>query len=164
MLTRRRLVKAVAAGLAASGLPLRLSAAQGGIAEAIAESALIYLTPIQSNGKESRCQSEIWFASDEMDMFVCTGTTSWRATAPTMGLNTARIWVGDLGNWLGTKGKYKALPQLETTASIITDKAEQDRILGLFGSKYYIQWAVWGRRFRDGLADGSRTMIRYRPV
>lgn len=163
MLTRRRLLQVGGAALATAMLPLRSFAAND-LAKAMKESDLIYLTPIKSNGNESKCQAEIWFASDGMDMFVCTGTESWRARAPRQGLNRARVWVGDLGVWTGTNGKYKSLPKLETEVAIIDDKTEQARVLDLMGDKYSLYWLVWGPRFRSGLKDGSRTMLRYRPV
>ncbi|MFT5561323.1 MAG: hypothetical protein ACJAYE_001394 [Candidatus Azotimanducaceae bacterium] len=127
-------------------------------------SDLVYLSPIKSNGKESACQAEIWFAYDGVNIYVCTGSESWRATAPTLGLAMTRFWVGDLGQWQGTKGEYKSLPSLVAKADIETSQAEHTRVLELFGDKYSLSWLVWGRRFRKGLADGSRTMLKYQPV
>ncbi|MBD3649012.1 MAG: hypothetical protein HUJ31_16525 [Pseudomonadales bacterium] len=163
MWKRRKVLKAAGLGMMA-GLAPRVVLASDTLPEGVHSSDLIYLTPIKSNGEESSCQSEIWFVTDGTDLFVCTGTESWRAQAPRKGLTRTRIWVGDLGNWRGTDGKYKRLPQLEATAGIVDDKAQQDEILDLFGDKYPVSWVVYGPRFRSGLEDGSRTMIRYRPA
>ena len=38
------------------------------------------------------------------------------------------------------------------------------RALEAFGAKYADEWGSWGPRFRDGLADGSRVLLRYRPL
>ena len=35
--------------------------------------------------------------------------------------------------------------------------------LAAFGAKYPDEWDKWEPRFRKGLADGSRVLIRYRP-
>lgn len=165
MLTRRNLVTAFGGALALSALPVKLIAAEGAsLKQAIDSSDLIYLTAIRSNGSESSCQSEIWFVPRGTDLYIVTMTASWRVRAVKKGLNQARIWVGDLGQWRGTEGKYKALPRLDALASQVTDDSEKQQILGLFGSKYPLGWIVYGSKFRDGLADGTRTMIRYRPI
>ena len=134
------------------------------IATGLRTSDLVYLSPIKSNGDESACQAEIWFAYDGASIYVCTDSESWRATAPTLGLAMTRIWVGDLGQWQDTEGQYKNLPALVAKASIESSREEQTRVLELFGDKYRISWLVWGRRFRKGLADGSRTMVKYQPI
>jgi hypothetical protein len=128
------------------------------------DSPLIYLTPIKSDAQESKCQAEVWFAHDGVDMYVCTGADTWRAKAASNGLNRARIWVGDLGEWKGTRGKYKTLPQLDAEATVVIDKSIEEKALQLLGDKYSLEWIVWGPRFRKGLADGSRIMLRYRPL
>lgn len=164
MLTRRRFIEGAASAVALLNLPLLARGDHHKLAEQLQQTNLIYLTPIRSNGKESRCQAEIWFAADGTDMYVCTATSSWRARAPRQGLTSARVWVGDLGTWRSTGGRYRNLPQVETDVAIIDDKAEQVRVLELFGRKYTAEWGTWGPRFKTGLDDGSRTMLRYRPV
>jgi hypothetical protein len=165
MITRRNLVTVCGGALALFALPLKLVAAKASsIKQAIDSSDLIYLTAIRSDGNESSCQSEVWFVPRGSDLYVVTATSSWRVRALKKGLNKARIWVGDLGPWQGTEGKYKDLPILDAMAAEVTDATEQEQILDKFGSKYTAGWIFYGSRFRDGLADGSRTMVRYRPM
>lgn len=163
---RRHFLKLAGGALPLLGFPGLVRAVDGpaNISTALRESDLIYLTPIRSDGLESKCQAEVWFVADGTDMFVVTATDAWRTRAARMGLTKARVWVGDLGVWTGTDGKYRDLPSVETEASVIADKQEQERVLELFGDKYTMEWLVWGRRFRNGLEDGSRTMLRYRPT
>ena len=163
MITRRTLLK-LSVSTSFLGVMPKLVFAGVDIKSAIMSSALIYLTPIQSNGDESSCQAEVWFVHDGVDMYVCTSSRSWRAQAPVRGLNRARIWVGDLGAWKKTKGKYKELPHLEAEATVVSDEAITQKALDLFGDKYPMQWIVYESRFRNGLADGSRSMLRYRPL
>ncbi len=166
MITRRTLLKLSVSAPLLTVVPtsvLAKSGAESGIKSAMRDSALIYLTPIQSNGDESSCQAEVWFVHDGVDMYVCTSSKSWRAQAPTVGLNRARIWVGDLGSWKKTKGKYKELPHAEAEATVVNDDAITQKALQLFGDKYPVQWIVYESRFRNGLADGSRVMLRYHP-
>jgi hypothetical protein len=135
-----------------------------GVKSAMRDSSLIYLTPIKSDGQESRCQAEVWFAHDGVDLYVVTSVKTWRARAASKGLNRARIWVGELGEWKGTGGKYKTLPQIDAEATVVSDKSIEEKALQLLGDKYSMEWIVWGPRFRKGLADGSRVMLRYRPL
>ena len=161
MLKRRTFMQAAIAG---AGLSLLPKSHADTVGKALQDSDLIYLTPIQSNGKESSCQSEIWFVLEGRDIFVCTGTTSWRAKAPGLGLSQTRIWVGDMGNWKRTNGKYKTLPQMEANTSIITDTAVHKRALDMFGEKYPFGWIRYESEFTEGLADGTRTLLRYQPM
>lgn len=131
--------------------------------EGLKASDLVYLSPIQSNGRESSCQAEIWFVYDGADIFVCSGTDSWRVKAAQSGLRKTKFWVGDLGQWKDTNGAHKDLPSLYAKASIETDLKEQERVLEMFRDKYSISWLLWGPRFKKGLKSGRRTMIRYRP-
>ena len=159
MITRRTLL---GTGVAAVVLaPL----ARGGDAlrAAMAESPLIYLTPLKTGGAESRCQAEIWFALHEGSMCLVTLSDAWRTEAIRRGLNRARIWVGDVGNWKRAGGRYRNLPVVEATASIETDAARREQALATMGAKYADEWPTWGPRFRNGIADGSRVMLKYQP-
>lgn len=135
-----------------------------GILRAAQESDLIYLSPLKSNGALSSCQAEVWFVQDGSDMYVVTANNAWRARAIAKGLTKTQVWVGDVGQWQSSDGKYKDLPALQANASQVDDPAEHSRLLTKFGSKYSSEWGSWGPRFKRGLADGSRVLLRYQPV
>ena len=125
-------------------------------------SPLVYITPIKSNGEESRCKAEIWFSHHEGDVFVVTPPETWRARAVGKGLTKARLWVGDFGEWKQSDGAFRKAPEYMTTASIESEGEVHERVLSAMGEKYAeTGWGRWGQRFKDGLADGSRVMIRY---
>jgi hypothetical protein len=174
MLTRRRILAASVGVLAVVGVPRRSHAEQApelqenlqeklqeSLQVGLEESELIYVTPIRSNGALSRCQAEVWFVHHESALYVVTAADAWRARAISGGLTGARIWVGDVGAWGDSKGAYRQLPQIDAVASQITDGQAQTEVLAAMGDKYSLEWLVWGRRFRNGLADGSRVMLRY---
>ena len=163
MISRRTLLKTSAA---AAALPLLPAIGRAGPSwrDAAEASPLNYLTPIQSNGAESRCQAEIWFATVAGAMYVVTAAEAWRAEAVRQGLSGARIWIGDVGPWHGSAGKYKALPAVDARASVESDAAVHSQVLEAMGAKYSAEWDTWGPRFRNGLADGSRVMLRYEPT
>ena len=125
------------------------------------DSPLIYISPLKSDGTVSRCQAEVWFFGDGDSDYVVTRSTAWRAEAVRKGLTQAKIWVGDVGLWQRSNGKYKDLPSHFATVSFVTDAAEHTRLLEGFGAKYSSEWGKWGPRFRNGLADGSRVMLKY---
>ena len=136
----------------------------GSAAWAEQESPLIYLSPLRSDGNLSRCQAEVWYVTHGSDMYVVTDQAAWRSRAVDQGLTQTQIWVGDVGLWEKSDGRYKSLPSLQAEASKITNSNLQDMLLGRFGAKYASEWRTWGPRFERGLASGSRVLLRYKPV
>jgi hypothetical protein len=132
--------------------------------QALSKSALLYLSPIQKNGEESSCHAEVWFAARGEDFYVVTASTAWRNQAIAKGLDRARVWVGDHGMWKGNT-QFKSAPSYVAKASVVPkgDPA-QELSLEAFGEKYAKEWSKWGPRFRNGLNDASRVMLRYRPL
>ncbi len=127
-------------------------------------SPLIYLSPIKTNGGVSRCQAEVWYAALGERMYVVTDAKAWRARAVQQGLTQATIWVGDVGLWQRSDGKYKQLPSFQANGALADDATEHDAVLQHMSRKYAAEWDTWGPRFRKGLADGSRVMLRYAPA
>ena len=153
-MNRRQFI--ISASVLAAGSSLPVLAAK--------ESAVIYLSPIKSNGELSRCQAEVWYVQDGRDMVVVTAHDAWRARALERGLAETQVWVGDVGLWQRSGGKYKSLPSVRARGSMIDDDNAHARLLKKFGSKYYTEWGTWGPRFKEGLEEGSRVMLRYSPV
>ena len=161
MLTRRRIV--LGASLAPL-LPL-LGEVVDSTKEALTTSRLIYLTPIKSNGNESKCKGEIWFSYDgDSHVYVVTQYEAWRANAIRQGLTSARIWVGEFGVWTNAGDSYRSAPELMLEGAIEEDPVAQEKVLTTMGGKYTDEWGVWGPRFREGLRDDSRVMLRYKIV
>ncbi len=153
---RRNLLQLGGAAVIAGLVPWRAQAEQ--------ESHLIYLSPLKSNGALSSCQAEVWYVQSESDMYVVTASSAWRAEAVKRGLSRTHIWVGDVGMWKSSDGAYLKLPSLNAEGSLVDDPAAHARVLERFGTKYASEWGTWGPRFKNGLADGSRVMLRYAPV
>lgn len=130
---------------------------------ALAESPLVYVSPLRKDGSESRCHGEVWFVEDGSDFLVVTADDRWRAVAVRRGLDRARVWVGDFGVWTRSD-RFRSGPRFLARASFESDAAARERALERFGAKYAREWGKWGPRFRKGLSDGSRVLLRYRPV
>jgi hypothetical protein len=133
---------------------------------AIETSKLIYITPIKSDGKESACHAEVWFFADGTDLLVVTKPELWRSQAIERGLDRARIWVGDHGVWKDSKGAFRNSPSFLAQAEhISSDTKAVARTLEAMAPKYTGEgWSTYGPRFEKGLADGSRVLLRYRPI
>jgi hypothetical protein len=168
-LSRRSFLTALAAGAAATLLPQRALRAEEPLSlpeatrTALAESPLIYVSPLRSDGAESTCHGEIWFVQDGADLLVATGHDGWRARAVRRGLDRARVWVGDFGQWKRSGERFKTGPTFLAKARFDADAEVVERTLQAFGKKYPAEWGKWEPRFRKGLADGSRVLIRYQP-
>jgi hypothetical protein len=133
---------------------------------AIETSKLIYITPVKSDGKESACHAEVWFYADGADLLVVTKQALWRSQAIQRGLDRARIWVGDHGVWKSSDGAFRNAPSFLAQAEHISGDAQAvGRTLKAMGAKYADEgWSTYGPRFKKGLADGSRVLLRYRPI
>ena len=169
MLTRRQTL------LGASTLPVlplfaQVSDVVGDVAnlssdvrDALNQSLLIYLTPLKLDGSESACKAEVWFFYDnESHIYVVTQYDAWRTNAIRQQLNTARSWVGEFGVWTRADNAFREAPELMLKGEIVSDIDVQNGILDRMGGKYTREWGVWGPRFRAGLRDDSRAMLRYR--
>jgi len=168
-LTRRGLLLG-AAGVAAGWLLRPHPALAGSSAltdvarRALAESPLVYISPLKSDGAESQCHGEVWFVTDGDDVLLVTARDRWRSRAVERGLTRARIWAGDFGVWSRNRGAWTKGPSFDARAGFERDPAAHAKALASFGRKYPDEWDEWGPRFEKGLADGSRVMVRYRPA
>ena len=160
----RRQILSAGAALLVSGwnLPQLARAAESAAVVALDKSRLIYLTPVVSGGKASKCHGEVWFVHHKSEVFVSTQTSAWRAEAIRRGFSSAKIWIGEFGVWKRAENRYLSAPFLRLEGKLETDAALNEEVLTQFGKKYSKEWSSWGPRFRDGLADGSRVMLRYR--
>ena len=136
----------------------------GVVLGALLASELVYLSPLRSDGGFSRCRAEIWFIYVDAALYVVTANDAWRSRAIERGLRRTQVWVGDVGPWGGSEGAYLDLPKLQADGALVSEAAVHNHVLGAMGGKYHAEWSVWGPRFRDGLADGSRVMLRYQPL
>ena len=128
--------------------------------EELETSKLIYLTPIKSDGEESKCQGEVWFVYLDSQIYVTTATDAWRAEAIRNDLTDARIWIGEFGNWTRAKEKYKEAPELMIEGEIFEDEEKMPEILKAFNDKYPGE-GQYPRVFKEQIEDGKRVVLRY---
>jgi hypothetical protein len=163
LITRRGFLGGTLAALCA---PAALARAAE-LASALERSPLVYISPLRSDGSESVCHGEVWYAWLDGAVVIITGSERWKARALTKGLDRARLWVGDHGPWkrmLGKNEAFRQAPSFEARAERVKDDALLERLLATFERKYPNEIASWRERMRAGYADGSRVLIRYAPA
>jgi hypothetical protein len=129
-------------------------------------SPYVYVSPLRSDGSESRCHGEVWYGWLDGAVVVITAADTWKARSLGQGLQRARIWVGDHGRWkrlIGRNESFREAPSFEARAARARDAELLDRLLALYETKYPAEIGRWRDRMRAGYADGSRVLIRYRP-
>jgi hypothetical protein len=131
-------------------------------------SPFVYVCPLRSDGSESRCHGEVWYAWLDERVVLITARDRWKATAVARGLDRARIWVGDHGRWKGplgaTRDDFRRAPSFDARAARIEDPAVFERLLAAYEAKYPKEIGAWRDRFRAGLASGERVLIGYTPL
>ena len=162
MIDRRSFLGA-ALGLLCSPVAALARAAQ--LESALASSSFVYVSPLRSDGNESRCHAEVWYGWIDGAVVLITGRDRWKARAVARGLDRARIWVGDYGRWkrpIGHDESFRKGPSFVARAERVGDAALLDRLLAIYDEKYPDEIGRWQDRMRNGFADGSRVLIRYR--
>lgn len=166
--SRREVLKGAGLALGTLALPLRPSlGADFALPEAatieLQSSPLVYVSPLRRDGQESTCHGEVWFFWDQGSVALATDADSWKSRAVKSGHQSARVWVGDFGPVGKAGDKYRSAPTFLAHAARDQDPAAYERLLAAFAKKYASSWGKWESSFRDGLADGSRFLIRYTP-
>lgn len=132
------------------------------------KSPFAYISPLKSDGQESQCHAELWYAWIDETVVVTVATERWKATALSKGLDRARIWVGDHGLWNtwygGHNEAFRAAPSFEARGERVRDADLLERLLATYEKKYPAEIAQWREPMRTGNADGSRIVIRYTPI
>lgn len=169
--TRRALLSGAALSLGALALlPRRLFAADakfdvGAAAqEALTKGKLVYVSPLKTDGRESRCHGEVWYFWDQGAVVIATATRGWKTRAVKSGRDKARIWVGDFGPYSGAAEKLRGAPTFLASAAVDGDSATFERLLASYATRYADEWGKWKPRFESSYKDGSRTVIRYTPI
>lgn len=149
---RRTLV--LLAALAALARPAPVTAGELGadVEHALATAAYVYVATERKTGDFGR-PAEIWFMWDDGAVWVASPPTSWRAKRIRAGRAKARIAVGRPDG-----------PSFPAEGAFVRDPAAYDKLCATFARKYPDGWPKYAASFRNGLRDGSRVLMRYRPT
>lgn len=169
--TRRTLLSGAAVTLGALALLPRALRAEDAKFElpkktvlALEKSKLVYVSPLKSDGKESKCHGEVWYFWDRGAVVLATATKGWKTRAVKGGKSKARIWVGDFGPYSSAGEKIALAPTFLASAAVDTDSAAFERLLASYAIRYADEWSKWKPNFESSYKDRSRTVIRYTPI
>ncbi|MFP6664721.1 MAG: hypothetical protein VCC00_11010 [Deltaproteobacteria bacterium] len=143
---------------AASALPALAAATdQGRTFTATENTALhaakyIYIASTRKDGSLSK-PAEIWFRNHDGAVYVGTSPESWRARRIGWGRPQAKIWIGS-----------REGPSFEARGTIVREPDQVTPFCDAIAKKYPDSWPKYEKRFREGLKDGQRVMIRYTPM
>ena len=107
---------------------------------------------IQSARKDGTLGSpaEIWFFHHQGAVWVCSPKTTHRVKRIQARQTKAKVAIGK-----------KDGPSFNAKGSVVKDEAVNKVMFETFAKKYADGWSSYEKQFKEGLADGSRTLIKY---
>jgi predicted pyridoxine 5'-phosphate oxidase superfamily flavin-nucleotide-binding protein len=121
------------------------------IENALRTSPYVYIATQRKSGGFGQ-PAEIWFMYRDGAVWVASPATTWRAKRIRAGRPTATIAVGK-----------REGPSFEATGQLVKDPKAYEALFTTLAEKYPDGWKQYEERFRTGLADGSRVLIKYDP-
>lgn len=128
------------------------SALSAELQESLETSRYVYIASNRKDGSYGK-PAEIWFMYHQGAVWVASPPTTWRARRIRAGRPRAKIAVGKVDG-----------PTFTATGSLVVDQTVYDELFRTFARKYPDGWPRYEQRFRSGLADGTRVLIKYQPV
>jgi hypothetical protein len=119
--------------------------------KALESSKYIYLQSARKNGELSKA-AEIWFMVHNGAVWVCSPPTTHRVKRIKAGKTKAKIFIGKADG-----------PSFNAKGSVVKDPEVNKVLFETYAKKYGNDWNSYEKKFRDGLADGSRVLVRYEP-
>ncbi|HKA55333.1 MAG TPA: hypothetical protein VKJ47_16905 [Candidatus Binatia bacterium] len=147
-----RLLAFVAVLVAAPAVPARGAALSPELQKALESSKYVYIQSTRKDGKLGK-PAEIWFMPYNGAVWVASPPTTYRVKRIKAGQTAAKIAIGKAdGLSFNAKG------------SIVKDPEANKAMFETYAKKYTSEWKSYEQKFRDGLADGSRVLIKYVPA
>lgn len=119
--------------------------------KALESSKYIYLQSTREKGGLSKA-AEIWFMYHKGAVWVCSPTTTYRVKRIQAGKTAAKIAVGKPDG-----------PSFNAKGSLVKDPEVNKALFEAYAKKYASDWTSYEKKFHEGLADGSRTLVKYDP-
>ena len=132
--------------------PARSASLAPELQKALDSSKYVYIQSTRKDGKLSKA-AEIWFMPYNGAVWVASPPTTYRVKRIKAGQTKAKIAVGK------TDG-----PSFNAKGSIVKDPEVNKVLFEVFAKKYGSGWSSLEKKFRDGLADGSRVLLKYEPA
>ena len=117
--------------------------------KALDSAKYVYIQSTRKDGKLGK-PAEIWFFRHNDAVWVCSPTTTYRVKRIKAGQTKAKIAIGKPDG-----------PSFNAKGSIVKDPEVNKVMFESFAKKYSDGWSSYEKQFKDGLADGSRTLVKY---
>jgi hypothetical protein len=139
-------------GTLASAAPAKSASLSPDLQKALDSSKYVYIQSTRKDGKLSK-PAEIWFMPYKGAVWVASPVTTYRVKRIQAGQTKAKIAVGKSDG-----------PSFNAKGSLVKDPEANKVMFEAFAKKYASDWSSYEKQFRDGLANGSRALIKYEPV
>lgn len=117
--------------------------------KALDSAKYVYIQSTRKDGKLSK-PAEIWFFHHQGAVWVCSPTTTHRVKRIKAGQSKAKIAIGKPDG-----------PAFNAKGSLVKDAEVNKVMFETFAKKYADGWSSYEKQFKDGLANGSRTLVKY---
>ena len=119
--------------------------------QSLENSKYVYIQSARKDGSLGKA-AEIWFFPHQGAVWVCSPVTTYRVKRIQAGQTKAKIAIGKPDG-----------PSFSAKGSLVKDPEVNKVMFETFAKKYADGWSSNEKNFRAGLADGSRTLIKYDP-
>jgi general stress protein 26 len=120
--------------------------------KALDSSKYVYVQSARKDGALGKA-AEIWFMHHNGAVWVSSPVATHRVKRIQTGRTKAKVWIGK------TDG-----PAFNAKGAIVKDPEVNEVLFKTFAKKYSDGWSSHEKSFRDGLANGSRMLIKYEPA
>ncbi len=136
-------------------VPVLVTGAQADLSPAIktelANSKYVYISTTRKNGSLSK-PAEIWYLYHNGAVYVASPPTTWRVRRIKAGRNQAKIAVGKPDG-----------SSFMATGAVLNEPGVYPVLFDTYAKKYAGDWSKYEEKFRTGLKDGSRVLIKFTP-
>jgi hypothetical protein len=138
--------------LAAALLGTRVQADLSAAVKAdLATSKYVYIATTRKDGSFGK-PAEIWFLYHNGAVYVASPPTAWRVRRIKAGRSQAKIAVGKPDG-----------PSFVATGALVNEPDVYPTLFDTYAKKYPDGWPKFEEKFRSGLKDGSRVLIKFTP-
>jgi hypothetical protein len=121
------------------------------VRDQLASAKYVYIATQRKDGSFGK-PAEIWFMWHDGAVWVGTPPTTWRVKRIKHKRPNAKIAVGKADG-----------PSFEAVGSIVKDAKVADLLRETYAKKYPDRWPGFAEKFKEGLKDGSRVLVKYVP-
>ncbi len=142
---------AAAVALARDAVAARATELPAAVRDQLASATYVYIATPRKDGSFGK-PAEIWFMYHEGAVWVGTPPTSWRVKRIRHHRPNAKVAVGKPDG-----------PSFDAVGSVVNDPKTAELLFATYAKKYPDRWPGYAQKFKDGMKDGSRVLVRYVP-